>query len=178
MLFDGHFKNFNGVGGAHQLGVFVFDLRQQAAHGKPAIPKGRVHLLGGVHALPVGNFLHKGIVLVLRQRDQVAAHLLFQHGFAFADVFFAPFFFKPVANFAFCFAGRHDRQPVAAGAFILCAGNDLDHFAGGHLVVNGHNAPVDLRPGHAVADRSVNGIGKVDHRCPRGQVDDIAFRGK
>ena len=53
---------------------------------------------------------------------------------------------------------------------------DVDDVAVLQHVVEGHDAAVDLRADHAVADRGVDAVGEVDRRRAGGEVDDVALR--
>ena len=162
--------------GGLQLGVLLFQFWQHAGNLQTAVADGCVHFLNAVAAVAAGQCLHKDVVLLISQGHEVAAHFAFQCVAALLNILFPAFFFEPVANLVFGLAGLDDVQPVAAGAAVFGACDDFNNFAGLDLVVDGHDAVVDLRTDHPVADGGVDGIGKVDSRCACGQVDDVAAR--
>ena len=55
---------------------------------------------------------------------------------------------------------------------------NLDDLAVFHLIVDRHDALVDFGPHHAVTNRAVDGIGKVDHGRTARQADHVALWGK
>ena len=85
---------------------------------------------------------------------------------------------EPLADLGAGLVALGQLHPVAAGALGVFGGDDLHDLAGAQAVVKADDAPVDLRPRHGVAHGGVDGIGKVDGRCPGGQIDDIAAGGK
>ena len=115
-------------------------------------------------------------MLLVGQRHEVAAHLALKRVAALLNIFLSAFLFEPVADLVLGFARLDDVEPVAAGAAVLGAGDDLNNFAGLDFVVDGHDAVIDLRTDHSVADSRVDRVGEVDGRRARGQVDDVAAR--
>jgi hypothetical protein len=94
---------------------------------------------------------------------------------ALGDVLVAAHLFEPVADLAFGLAGLDDLEPVAAGALVRRARDDLNNFARNDLMVDGHDAVVHLAGDHPVAHGGVDRIGKIDAGGPRRQVDDVAL---
>ena len=157
-----------------ELGVFLLELGQYTGHLKTAVPDGGKHFIHRVAAVAPGQRLHELVIFLIGDGHQIAAQLMLKRGAAFLDVFLPAFLFEPVADLVFGLAGLDNVQPVPAGAAVFRAGDDLDDLAGDHLMVDGHDAVVHLGPHHAVAHRGMDGIGKINDRCTRGQVDDIA----
>src|SRR5690606_27931464 len=87
---------------------------------------------------------------------------------------------EPGAHLVAGAAGDHEPGaglgPVAARCRLL-AGEDLDAVAADRLVVERHDAAVDLGAAAAVADLGVHGVGEVEHGGATRQVDDFAARG-
>ena len=162
--------------GSLQLGVLLLELGQHAGDLQAAVADGRVHFLHAVAAVAASQRLHKNVVLLVGQRHEVAAHLALKRVAALLNIFLSAFLFEPVADLVLGFARLDDVEPVAAGAAVLGAGDDLNNFAGLDLVVDGHDAVIDLRTDHSVADSRVDRVGEVDGRRARGQVDDVAAR--
>ncbi len=69
------------------------------------------------------------------------------------------------------------REPVATGCGVL-ARDDLDDLAVRHLVVERHDAPVDLRPPAAMAEVRVDVVGEIQRRRAARQIHDFALRGE
>ena len=170
----GHRLDLGGL----ELGVLLFQFGQHTADLQTAVADGRIHLIHRVAVVAAGQRLHKGLVLLIGHRHEVAAQLAFQCLASLLDILFPAFFLEPVADLVLGFAGLYNVQPVAAGAAVFRAGDDLDDLAGLHLMIDGHDAVVDLGADHAVANGGMNGVGKVDRGGTGGQVDDVAPRGE
>src|SRR5699024_7311307 len=158
--------------------VFVLELGQDAGHLQAAVADCGVHFLHRVAVVALGQRREEFLLLVGRHAHQVAAHLALKRVLAFGDVFFPAFFFEPVADLVLGFAGFDDVEPIAGRAAVFGAGNDLDNFAGDDLVVDRHNAVVDLGADHPVADGRVDRISEIDDGRAGRQVDDVAARGE
>ncbi len=65
-------------------------------------------------------------------------------------------------------------QPVARRLGLLAA-DDLDHFAVGEVMVEGHDAAIDACAAAAMAELRVHVVGEVERRRARRQVDDLAL---
>ena len=107
-------------------------------------------------------------MLLVGQRHEVAAHLALKRVAALLNIFLSAFLFEPVADLVLGFARLDDVEPVAAGAAVFGACDDFNNFAGLDLVVDGHDAVIDLRTDHSVADSRVDRVGEVDGRRARG----------
>jgi len=58
------------------------------------------------------------------------------------------------------------------------SGENFHNLAVLQLVAEGHDAPVDLGPDHAVPHLGVDVVGEVYRACAFGQVDDFSLGGK
>ena len=109
------------------------------------------------------------------QARRLALRLGFQHGFTGGDVLILELFFIEIADLRLRLRGLDDLEPVAAGALAVLLGDDLDEIARIQLVIQRHDAAIDLRADALIADRAVNAIGKVNRRRAAGQIDNLSL---
>ena len=125
-------------------------LGQAVGNGDAAVADGGIKLLGIVLAQAAGTAVDKIVQLVVRKDDHFPAQLTGQCITSLRDIFLAAHLFEPVSDLTLRFAGAHDLEPVATGAFVRRAKDHFDDLAGGNDVVDGHHAVVHLAAHHAL----------------------------
>ena len=119
---------------------------------------GRLHQIGELEAVGLGVGL-----------DQLLA---------LGDVLLLVFPLEPLVDLVAGGGAPGDAEPVQAGSLGIGAGEDLNAVAVFDLVIDVDQLVVDLGPGHAVADRRVDRVGKIDRRGAGGEVLDLAAGGE
>ena len=174
-----HGGRFRPGGFAHHAVIIVLDARHDLAQQNAAVADRGVKIIHRIAALTFGDLIDKFVVLLLGQMDARAAHFTVELVFALDDVLLAPLFLEPASDLAARLARAHDVEPIAARSLArLRRGDDIDDLAVFHLIVDRHDAPVDLGADHAVADRRVDSIGKIDDRRAAGQINNVALGGE
>ncbi len=105
------------------------------------------------------------------QRDAVLAGFLFDQLAADFDGALALVDLQPVLDLLAGAPRLDEAQPVAAG-MMSGLGEDFDDVAGVELVIQRHDAAVDLRAHAGVAHLRVNGVGEVHRRRLAGKNHD------
>ena len=113
---------------------------------------------------------------LLERRARQAAQLAFERLAAVDDVDLALLALEPLPDLVLGVAGHDLVEPVARRTARGLGGDDLDDVAVVQLVVERHEAVVDLGADARVADVGVDAVGEVERRRARGEILDVAAR--
>ena len=154
----------------------VADAVDGARGGHAAVADGGVQIVERGEGQPLEDQRQDLVAHDVGRGDAVGAQLALKLLLAVDDVLLAALFFEPLLDLRARGAALGEVQPVAARAGRVFRRADVDNVAVLQHVVEVHDAAVDRRTDHAVADRGVDAVGKVDRRRAGGQIDDIALR--
>ena len=139
---------------------------------------------GGQEGIPVPEtvfFQNDALILgfdQLLERKTVGLRIRLDQLPAPGDIFLFIFFLEPLIDLvpgggALCYG-----EPVHAGALGARARQDLDPVAVPDHIIDVDDLIVDLGAHHAVSDRGVDRIGKIDRRRTRRKILDLPAGGK
>ena len=94
------------------------------------------------------------------------------------NVLFLLVLLEPLVDLVLRRSALTDAEPVQTRSPRILRGHDLNAVTVLNLIIDVDELAVDARAHHLVADRRMNGIGKINRRRPRRQVLDLSVRSK
>ena len=132
--------------------------------------------------IPEAILMHDG-VHVLRGHEACHVNALsltisVQKLLALRNVLFLALALEPLVDLVLCLSTLDNAQPVAAGAFGVAGGNDLDAVSVLDLIIDGHKLAVDPCAHHLISHGGVNAVGKINGGGTCRQVLYLTGRGE